>query len=314
MGHTDKKSFSQNKFSDRKFSSDVFSHRAKKSLGLNKFSNEKLSSDFSFHKPKKNLGQNFLKSKEALRKMCEAGEISNEDVILEIGPGKGALTEKLLEKAKKVIAVEKDIDLIKILEEKFKQEIENKKLVLVNEDILTFEIKNYETKKEKYKVIANIPYNITGAIFKKFLSCTDQPERMVLLIQKEVAERIVARDNKESILSLSVKAYGTPKYIIKVGKKFFSPAPKVDSAIVAITNISRANFKTNNEEIAFFETIKAGFLHKRKILKRNLECCGKNAAHIDKIFENLKINPRTRAEDLKIENWFEISRLLSTEI
>lgn len=309
MMHKDKKSFTLNKLSDKKILSETFPYRAKKSLGLNKFSNENLSSGFSFHKPKKNLGQNFLKSKEALRKMCEAGEISNEDVVLEIGPGKGALTEKLLEKAKKVIAVEKDRDLIKILEEKFKQEIENKKLVLINEDILTFEIK-----KEKYKVIANIPYNITGAIFKKFLSCSDQPERMVLLIQKEVAERIMARDGKESILSLSVKAYGTPKYIIKVGKKFFSPAPKVDSAIIAITNISRANFKTNREEIIFFETIKAGFSHKRKVLRKNLESCGKNSTQIDKIFENLKINPRSRAEDLKIENWFEISRLLSTEI
>lgn len=309
MMHKEKKSFTLNKFSDKKILSETFPYRAKKSLGLNKFSNENLSSGFSFHKPKKNLGQNFLKSKEALRKMCEAGEISNEDVVLEIGPGKGALTEKLLEKAKKVIAVEKDRDLIKILEEKFKQEIENKKLVLINEDILTFEIK-----KEKYKVIANIPYNITGAIFKKFLSCNDQPERMVLLIQKEVAERIMARDGKESILSLSVKAYGTPKYIIKVGKKFFSPAPKVDSAIIAITNISRANFKTNREEIIFFETIKAGFSHKRKVLRKNLESCGKNSTQIDKIFENLKINPRSRAEDLKIENWFEISRLLSTEI
>lgn len=309
MMHKEKKSFTLNKFSDKKILSETFPYRAKKSLGLNKFSNENLSSGFSFHKPKKNLGQNFLKSKEALRKMCEAGEISNEDVVLEIGPGKGALTEKLLEKAKKVIAVEKDRDLIKILEEKFKQEIENKKLVLINEDILTFEIK-----KEKYKVIANIPYNITGAIFKKFLSCNDQPERMVLLIQKEVAERIMARDGKESILSLSVKAYGTPKYIIKVGKKFFSPAPKVDSAIIAITNISRANFKTNREEIIFFETIKAGFSHKRKVLRKNLESCGKNSTQIDKIFENLKINTRSRAEDLKIENWFEISRLLSTEI
>lgn len=289
-------------------------HKAKKSLGLNKFSNENLSSGFSFHKPKKNLGQNFLKSKEALRKMCEAGEISNKDTILEIGPGKGALTEKLLEKAKKVIAVEKDTDLIKILEEKFEKEIKNKKLILLSEDILNFEIKNHGIKKGGYKIIANIPYNITGAIFKKFLSSPDQPERMILLVQKEVAERIVSRDGKESILSLSVKAYGIPKYVMKVSKKFFSPSPKVDSAIVSITNISRDNFKTKNEETAFFQTIKVGFAHKRKVLRKNLESITKNPLQIDKIFEKLKINPKSRAENIKIKNWLEISCFLSTEI
>ena len=182
------------------------------------------------HKAKKSLGQNFLKSQPALNKMCEEGEVNEKDIILEIGPGKGALTEKLLEKSLQVIAIEKDYDLIAILEEKFQEEIKNKKLILLNEDILDFDPISY-FKNKNYKIIANIPYNITGAIFKKFLSSIKQPEKMVLLVQKEVAERIVARDGKESILSLSVKAYGVARYVMKVSKRFFSPSPKVSRFI-----------------------------------------------------------------------------------
>lgn len=273
------------------------------------------------YKAKKSLGQNFLKSQEALRKMCEAGSVGEEDIILEIGPGKGALTEKLLEKAKKVIAIEKDRDLISILEERFAEEIKNNptlqnangrgKLILLNEDILDFDPVTY-FKNEKYKIIANIPYNITGAIFKKFLSCTTQPERMILLVQKEVAERIVSRDGKESILSLSVKAYGIPKYILKVHKRFFTPSPKVDSAIIAITNISKNSFKTNVEEDNFFNVVKTGFAHKRKVLRKNLEILQKKSGQIDEIFEKLKIDTKTRAENIKIEKWLQISQNLST--
>lgn len=267
-----------------------------------------------FHKAKKSMGQNFLKSEPALRMMCSTGEIKENDTILEIGPGKGALTTKLLEIASRVIAVEKDRDLFEFLKEKFSTEIDNKKLILLNEDILDFNIENFLTRNNKYKIIANIPYNITGAILKNFLSGAIQPERMILLVQKEVAERIVARDGKESILSLSVKAYGTPKYIMKVHKRFFSPSPKVDSAIISITNISRNNFKENIDEMVFFSSIKAGFAHKRKVLRKNLEILQKNSTKIDNIFEKLGINKNSRAEDIKFASWLEISRYLSTEI
>jgi 16S rRNA (adenine1518-N6/adenine1519-N6)-dimethyltransferase len=264
------------------------------------------------HRTKKSMGQNFLKSQEALRMMCSAGEVNSTDMILEIGPGKGALTEKLLEKAGCVIAIEKDRDLIEILKEKFVNEIKNKKLILIEGDILEFNLGEVVL---NFKVIANIPYNITGAIFKKFLSSDTQPERMVLLVQKEVAERIVARDGKESILSLSVKVYGNPKYMMKVHKRFFSPEPKVDSAIVAITNISKNNFKTKEEETRFFNVVKAGFAHKRKVLRKNLEnmpYLEVGLPNIDKIFEKLGINPKTRAEDIKVEKWLQISRDLPT--
>lgn len=257
------------------------------------------------HKAKKSLGQNFLKSIPALNAIVLAGEIKKDDIILEIGPGKGALTEKLLEKSGKVIAIEKDKDLLEILQEKFKEEIKNGKFVLINEDVL-----NYEIKEKNYKIIANIPYNITGAILKKFLTSENQPERMVLMVQNEVAKRIVAKDGDESILSISVKAYGKPKIIMKVPARYFSPAPKVDSAIIAINNISRETFNKNNiKEEKFWELVKNGFAHKRKVLVSNLKDLYKKEKILE-IFEKLNISEKTRAEDLTLENWIAITKML----
>jgi 16S rRNA (adenine1518-N6/adenine1519-N6)-dimethyltransferase len=263
------------------------------------------------HKAKKSLGQNFLKSKEALLMMCQAGEVKNGDTVIEIGPGKGALTEKLLERASKVIAIEKDRDLIDLLNEKFAEEAQNGKFVLINQDILDFDPKDYELSEGKYKIVANIPYNITGLIIKKFLSEVNRPSNMTLLVQKEVAERIVARDNKESILSLSVKAYGEPKYMMKVHKRFFSPSPKVDSAIISIKNISQKYFATKDEEGRFFEIIKAGFLHKRKVLSKNLEDITKNKEKIKELFKKLNLSEKVRAEDLKFGDWIVINKELT---
>jgi len=263
------------------------------------------------HKAKKSLGQNFLKSEIALRKIIEAGEIKPDDIILEIGPGKGALTKKLLDSSGQVLAVEKDRELIELLKEKFKKEIIEKKLILIEGDILEFQPRNYNLETRTYKIIANIPYNITGAILKKFLTEKNQPECMVLMVQHEVATRIVARPNqngtgaKESILSISVKAYGEPKMVMKVPARYFSPAPKVDSAIISIKNISRKFFEENkiNEE-KFWEIVKAGFAHKRKKLSGNLK----------KVFlsqeSSLKELGNKRAEDLTLKDWIPLTKML----
>lgn len=257
-------------------------------------------------KAKKSLGQNFLKSTSALKKIVEAGEISPSETILEIGPGRGALTVGLLEKAKTVIAVEKDRELCKFLEKKFTKEIVEKKLILIQGDILDFNFGSYKLKTVSYKLIANIPYNITGAILKKFLTAEFQPERMVLLVQREVAQRIVARDEKESILSISVKAYGEPKIVGKVEARYFSPAPKVDSAIIAIKNISKDRFlqgrtlyEARKYEDKFWQIVKKGFAHKRKKLSGNLKgvCQGQSLTRFGE----------KRAEDLKIADWIELA-------
>ncbi len=265
------------------------------------------------HKAKKSLGQNFLKSKLALNAMCTAAELTGKDIVLEIGPGKGALTEKLLENNVEVIAIEKDRELVKILSKKFEVEIKNKKLRLIEGDALEFEVEKYFSRKDNWKIVANIPYNITGAIFKKFLSSDIKPIFMVMLVQKEVAERIVARDGKESILSLSVKAYGQPKYIMKVSKKYFSPIPKVDSAIIAIKNISDENFTDKKSEKLFFDILKLGFAHKRKVLRKNLEGLISKES-IKSMFEYLKIKENTRAEDLSLDTWLEMNKYLSKYI
>ncbi|MBP9711590.1 MAG: ribosomal RNA small subunit methyltransferase A [Candidatus Pacebacteria bacterium] len=253
------------------------------------------------HKAKKSLGQNFLKSEPALRKIVESGDIQESELVLEIGPGKGALTKRLLESPGKIIAVEKDYDLIHLLKEKFAEEISIGKLILVQGDILNFDIEKYLTQNQVYKIIANIPYNITGAILKKFLTASRQPSRMVLMVQHEVAKRIVARDGKESVLSTSVKAYGSPTIVIKVPSRYFSPAPKVDSAVILIKDISRKTFQNGNiNEEKFWEVVKMGFAHKRKLLSGNLKG----------VVDDIKINNSTiknkRAENLTLLDWIAI--------
>src|SRR3989339_2207958 len=174
-------------------------------------------------KPKKSLGQNFLKSEKVAEEIVSAGEVCPDDIVLEVGPGKGILTEKLLEKAKKVIAVEKDEELVYFLSQKFSEEIKNEKLELISGDILHLEAKL----PSEYKIIANIPYYITSHLLRTFLESDCQPSLMVLMVQKEVAERIVAkgklarRRGGGSLLSISVKTYGRPGTKRKVSAGYF---------------------------------------------------------------------------------------------
>ena len=252
---------------------------------------------------KKSLGQNFLRSGSALRTIVDAGKVSIDDIVLEIGPGRGALTQKLLETGATVVAVEKDRELIPLLQEKFADYIGRKKLFLLHDDILNISAEqvfsNFKLKAINYKLIANIPYYITGEIIRKFLEEKNQPKTMVLLVQKEVAERIVARDTKESILSIAVKVYATPRYITKVKKEAFTPVPNVDSAIVAFENISKDFFIQNNiTEKDFFTVVKTGFAHKRKKLGGNLKTLIPilNKEYFDTFKDK-------RAEELSVTDW-----------
>lgn len=249
---------------------------------------------------KKSLGQNFLKSKSAIRSIVRAGEIIEGDTVLEIGPGKGALTRALLETPAHIIAIEKDDRLIPELEETFAKEIAEKRFTLIHGDFLEMTIEEI-VPKGPYKVIANIPYYITGQLFRKLLEEERSPTRMVVLVQKEVAERIVARDGKESILSLSVKAYGVPKIIEKVSKKMFSPMPKVDSAVLLVSSISKTFFDSISEE-SFFSWIHAGFAQKRKKLIRNLEAV-ETKENLEKVFTELSLDTNIRAEALALDGW-----------
>ena len=273
-------------------------------------------------KPKKSLGQNFLKSEKIAEEIVSAGEVGPNDVVLEVGPGKGILTEKLLEKAKKVIAVEKDEQLAEFLKEKFKN---NPKLEIIRGDILKFSpMSRRDLDIGRYKIIANIPYYITSHLLRTFLESDYQPSLMVLMVQKEVAERIVGAkrkakrnfsrftlprsgagsdasqnfvlpSSKESLLSISVKTYGRPEIIRHVPAGYFSPAPKVDSAVIKISGISK-NFFQDIGEKKFFETVKKGFSQKRKMLINNLK------AQKDD-FTACNIDEKARAENLSLEQW-----------
>jgi 16S rRNA (adenine1518-N6/adenine1519-N6)-dimethyltransferase len=244
---------------------------------------------------KKSLGQNYLSDPKILERIADLAHITKQDIVLEVGPGMGSLTKFLLERAKEVIAVEKDGELASKL-----KEAKIERLKIIEGDILEIEnlLKIAKLEIENYVLVGNIPYYITGALFKKFLESKNPPSSITFVVQKEVAERIAAKDGKESILSISVKAYGEPQLggIIKAGS--FSPVPKVDSGIISVRGISKERFKkTKISEKEFFEVIKKGFAHKRKLLRRNLGIDGE-------ILEKCNIDINSRAEDLSVDDWF----------
>lgn len=258
---------------------------------------------------KKSLGQHFLKNKTVSRKMIEAANVTKQDIVIEIGPGTGALTSPLLETGAHIIAIETDERSIESLQITFKDEIISKQLTLIHTDILETSLSDLGVTEHNYKVVANIPYYITAKLFRTFLESTLQPSTLVFLIQKEVAERI-ARSKKESLLSLSIKAYGVPKYVKTVSRKFFSPPPKVHSAILAVSDISH-NCLQNTEERFFFEILHLGFAAKRKQLLGNLSKKYEREL-LTNIFSTLSISLSTRGEDLPIEIWLKLVKELAT--
>ena len=228
--------------------------------------------------------------------------------MLEIGPGTGILTKEILARGTKVIAVEADGRAIASLEESFPDAIANGDLTILHHDARTLNPTDFNLVDQGYKVVSNIPYYLSGHLFRSLLDTDCQPTTLVFLIQKEVAERI-ARDPKESLLSLSIKVFGDPSYICTVKKGHFTPPPKIDSAIVSINNIScqkLAGISTKE----FFHLLHLGFGQKRKQLLGNLSAEFPRDL-ITQQFAKLNLEPTVRAEDIPINTWLELANKLS---
>ena len=237
--------------------------------------------------------------------MIDVAQLTPHDTVIEIGPGKGALTRPFLEVGAHVIAFELDERMIDYLNDELSEYIKSGQLQLVHQDVLEINMQDFFADISSYKLIANIPYYITNAILRKFLETVYHPSDMVLLVQKEVAERIVCRDGKESLLSLSVSAFGEAHYITKVDRKYFSPSPKVHSAIIHIDHISFNKIGGAQERELFFRMIHSAFAHKRKKVIRNLE----SLAHISvwrEVFKQFSLHENIRAEEISFSLWLQI--------
>lgn len=251
-------------------------------------------------RPSKQYGQNFLLNEEVIEKMIEAGEVNKKDTVVEVGPGFGVLTLPLCEKAGKVLAYEIEKKIAPYWEERVK---EYKNLEIIWGNIL-YSSKEQVTS-DKYKVVANLPYQITSQVLRFFLEQENKPEVMILMVQKEVGERICAKKGEMSVLGLSVQFYGEPEIIQIVNREDFYPAPKVDSAVIKI------KIKKDLPEIdenKFFALVRAGFINKRKLLSKNLQnyLGKKNKEVIDKAFEKMGFSPNIRAQELGVEEWVEL--------
>jgi len=265
-------------------------------------------------KPNKLLGQNFLIDKKTLDKIVAAAELNKEDTVLEVGPGLGILTEELAKHAGRVMAVEKDKKMAKIV----KSVLDNKKIEnveIVEGDILKIgDLKFYPeycrgAKIGNYKVVANIPYYLTARLIRKFLEAANPPSEMILMIQKEVAQRICAKPPKMSLLAVAVQFYAQPKIISFISKKCFWPSPKVDSAIVRLTPHS---IYQNIEASKFFRIVRAGFAHPRKQLINNLSTVLRiDRSEIEIVLKKIGLRPKQRAETLEIKDWVKLTQQLS---
>jgi 16S rRNA (adenine1518-N6/adenine1519-N6)-dimethyltransferase len=247
--------------------------------------------------PSKFYGQNFLINEGIVEKIIVAAELTADDVVLEVGPGKGALTEKLIARAGRVVAVEKDPKLFIFLQSKFKNA---KNLELINADILNLQLATFNLR--PYKIVANIPYNITGQLFQKFLLSNDRPQMIVIMLQKEVGDKLLGRGGK-TLLSVVGELYGRVEKICDVAPGSFNPPPKIDSMVVRLL----AGEKYEKEKQAM-RLAKIGFLNKRKKLISNLSTgIKKSKEEIADIFIALNINLNARAEELSKDDWLKLA-------
>lgn len=249
--------------------------------------------------PKKSLGQHWLKDRDVLAHIADCAELTESDTVLEIGPGLGTLTSELLRRSKKVIAVEFDEDLARKLPGQFP----GKNLEVVQSDILSFDLSALPT---GYKVVANVPYYITSKIVQLLMTAENKPDIAVLLVQKEVAERLAARPGDMSILAVSAQLFADVTLGDVVPAELFTPPPKVDSAVV-ILQTRKEPFLRDISEKEFFRLVKAGFSAKRKKLRSSLSGgLGISKADAEILIKKAGIDPDNRAENLSLDDWVKL--------
>jgi 16S rRNA (adenine1518-N6/adenine1519-N6)-dimethyltransferase len=259
-------------------------------------------------KAKKSFGQNWLRDEFVLDEIIKSAEIFKEDNLLEVGPGLGTLTQKLVDSGANVVAVEADRDLLPRLNNKFQGKVNFK---LIEGDILKFD---YSQMPPKYKVVANIPYYLTSNLIRSLLEAQNPPQLMVLLVQKEVAQRILAKPGDMSVLAFSVQYYAKAEFVIDVNKELFEPIPKVDSAVIKITRLNRPAFESDTKKL--FRLVKAGFGEKRKMLRNSLAGgLGIETSKVLELLETSGIAPTARAQELSMQDWENLyNHCLSAEI
>lgn len=253
--------------------------------------------------PKKSLGQHWLSDKPTLSTIADLAELTKDDTVVEIGPGTGTLTAELLERAGKVIAIELDDSLVNKLAEQFSSD----NFEIINADFLDFDLSKLPA---KYKVVANVPYYITSKIVRKLMTGANKPSLTILLVQKEVAERLAAEPGDMSILALSAQVYAQVSLGPIVKPEFFTPPPKVDSQLVILKTLPQAKI---SDEKAFFRVVKAGFSAPRKKLRSSLSgglAISKQDA--EDFLTRSGINPSLRAEQLSTEDWSRLAQVVAS--
>lgn len=254
--------------------------------------------------PNKTLGQHWLRDRGVLAHIADCAELTKDDTVLEIGPGLGTLTSELLRRVGKVIAVEFDPELARKLPSQFP----GKNLEVVTSDILSYDLSDLPT---RYKVVANVPYYITSKIVQMLMTATNKPSIAVLLVQKEVAERLAAGPGNMSILAISAQVFADVTMGDIVKAELFTPPPKVDSQVV-ILKTRQSPFLTDVSEVDFFRVVKAGFSSKRKKLRSSL-AGGLNLSktEVEQLLTKAQINPDSRAETLDLASWVRLTRIVN---
>ncbi|MCX6758238.1 MAG: 16S rRNA (adenine(1518)-N(6)/adenine(1519)-N(6))-dimethyltransferase RsmA [Candidatus Nealsonbacteria bacterium] len=257
--------------------------------------------------PKKRFGQNFLVDRNAIENMAKAAGLGPKDVVLEIGPGLGSLTKEIAKIAKKVIAVEFDRRMVKVLEDTL--HLEN--VEIIEADILKFDETGLPS---PYKVVANLPFYLSAPAIRKFLESKNPPSDLTLIVQKEVAQRIAAKPGEMSILAVATQFYAIPKIIRVISRNCFWPVPNVDSAILRLT--PKINRPEKQFSDLFFMIVKAGFSQPRKQLINNFlqklpRADGQGREGLKLWLKESGIDPARRAETLSIEEWINLAKAYS---